>query len=301
MIRHMTRDAWKPFRLLAATMTGLLLGACASTPLDVPGCPTGAQIDELVKRYVALEPAPNPVSRMSDAAAACGRDRFTARLDRHFGEVVGYKAALTSESVQKRFSASAPVRGTLFRKMIVDDGASVPARFGARPQFEADLVVVVRDSGIHSARTPNDVMSHISSIRPFVELPDLTVEDPSRIDAGVLAAINAGARMGVLGAPVPVNGPDPALADALRDMTVRLIDRAGATIDSGKGSAILGHPLNAVIWLAADLERAGITLRQGDLLSLGSFTKLHKPAPGMSVKAVYDGLPGNPSVAVTFR
>lgn len=297
----MTRQLWKPVRLLAAATMGLFLGACASTPLDVPGCPSGAQIDELVKRYLALEPAPGPSGPMSDVAAACGRDRFVARLDRHFGDVVGYKAALTSEAVQKRFNASAPVRGTLFRKMILADGASVPAAFGARPLFEADVVVVVRDSGIHGALTPNDVMSHISAIRPFIELPDLIVEDPSKIDAGVLTAINAAARMGVLGAPVPVNGPNPALADALRDMTVRLVDEAGATIDSGKGGAILAHPLNAVIWLAAELKRAGITLRPGDLLSLGSFTKLHKPAPGMRVKAIYEGLPGNPSVSVSFR
>ncbi len=297
----MTGLAWKRTRLPAAMLFALLIGGCASTPLDVPGCPTGAQVDELVKRYLALEPAPNPAASMSNAAAACGRDRFTARLDRHLGRVVGYKAALTSVALQKRFNASAPVRGTLFEKMIVADGASVPARFGARPLFEADLIVVVRDSGIHDARTPHDVMSHISAIRPFIELPDLIVQDPSKIDAGVLAAINAGARMGVLGAAVPVNGPDPALADALRDMTVRLVDGAGATLDSGRGTATLDHPLNAVIWLAADLKRAGITLQPGDLLSLGSFTKLLPPKPGMSVKAVYEGLPGNPSVSVSFH
>lgn len=296
----MTGLAWKTMRL-PVMLFALLLGACASTPLDVPGCPTGAQVDELVKRYLALEPAPNPQPSMSDAAAACGRDRFTDRLDRHFGRIVGYKAALTSEALQKRFKASAPVRGTLFQKMIVADGASVPAKFGTRPLFEADLVVAVRDSGIHDARTPHDVMSHISAIHPFIELPDLVVQDPSKIDASVLTALNAAARMGVLGAPVPVNGPDPALADALRDMTVRLVDGDGNTLDSGKGTATLEHPLNAVMWLAADLKRAGITLRPGDLLSLGSFTKLLPPQPGMTVKAVYEGLPGNPSVSVSFH
>lgn len=297
----MTRWAWKPVRLAAGASFALLLGACASTPLDVPGCPTGAQVDELVRRYIALEPAPNPAPGMTGAAAICGRDRFTGRLDRHVGKVVGYKAALTSTALQKRFNASAPVRGTLFERMIVADGASVPAKFGARPLFEADLVVVVRDSGIHDALTPHDLMSHISAIRPFIELPDLIVQDPSKIDAGVLTAINAAARMGVLGAPIPVDGPNPALADAVRDMTVRLVDGTGATLDSGPGNAILGHPLNAVMWLAADLKRAGIILKPGDLLSLGSFTKLIPPQPGMSVKAVYEGLPGNPSVSVSFR
>lgn len=298
----MIRQAMKGARLPGAMLLGALLAGCASTPLDVPGCPTGAQIDELVKRYIALEPAPNPAMGMSPEAAACGRDRFTDRLDLHLGRVVGYKAALTSAALQKRFNAPGPVRGTLFEKMIVEDGASLPANYGARPMFEADLVVVVRDSGIHQALTPHDVMEHISAIRPFIELPDLVVQDPTKFDAGVLAAINAAARRGVLGAPLPVEGPDPALADALRDMTVRLVDAdTGATLDSGPGSATLEHPLNAVIWLAADLRRSGVTLRPGDLLSVGSFTKLVPPKPGMRVKAVYEGLPGDPSVSVSFR
>lgn len=298
----MIRQARTRARLAGAILLGGLLAGCASTPLDVPGCPTGAQIDELVRRYIALQPAPNPALGMSTEAAACGRDRFTDRLDLHLGRVVGYKAALTSDALQKRFNASGPVRGTLFEKMIVDDGASVPANFGARPMFEADLVIVVRDSGIHQALTPHDVMEHISAIRPFIELPDLVVQDPTKFDAGALAAINAAARMGVLGAPVRVDGPDPALADALRDMTVRLVDvDTGATLDSGKGSATLDHPLNAVMWLAADLRRSGITLRPGDMLSLGSFTKLFPSRPGMRVKAVYEGLPGDPSVSVSFR
>lgn len=298
----MVRQARKLARLAGSMLLGALVAGCASTPLDPPGCPTGAQVDELVKRYIARQPAPNPAMGMSAEAAACGRQRFTDRLDLHLGRVVGYKAALTSAALQKRFNAAAPVRGTLFERMIVEDGASVPANFGARPMFEADLVVVVRDSGIHGALTPHDVMEHVSAIRPFIELPDLVIQDPSKFDAGVLATINAAARLGVVGAPIPVNGPNPALADALRDMTVRLVDAdTGATLDSGKGSGTLDHPFNAVMWLASDLRRAGITLKPGDMLSVGSFTKLVPPRPGMNVKAVYEGLPGNPSVSVSFR
>ena len=70
---------------------------------------------------------------------------------------------------------------------------------------------------------------------------------------------------------------------------------------AGRGSAILEHPLNAVIWLAEDLRRAGITLKPGDLLALGSFSRLMPPQPGTAARVVYEGLPGNPSVSVRFR
>ncbi|MFP5406388.1 MAG: fumarylacetoacetate hydrolase, partial [Gammaproteobacteria bacterium] len=89
--------------------------------------------------------------------------------------------------------------------------------------------------------------------------------------------------------------------EALRNMTVRLLDGEGRELDSAKGSAILDHPLNAVIWLASDLRRSGITLAPGDLLSLGSFSKLVAPDPGTRAKVVYEGLPGNPSVSVSFK
>jgi 2-keto-4-pentenoate hydratase len=196
------------------------------------------------------------------------------------------------------------VRGTLLDAMIVADGAEVPARFGALPVFEADLVVVVRDASIHEARTPEQVLASIASIRPFIELPDLIVKDPTRINGPTITLINAGARLGVLGAPIavtPSSAQSGALSAALRDMTVRVIDGNGKELDSGKGSAILDHPLNAVIWLADDLKKSGITLKPGDLLSLGSFSRLLPPQAGQTVRVVYEGLPGNPSVSVRFR
>jgi 2-keto-4-pentenoate hydratase len=112
--------------------------------------------------------------------------------------------------------------------------------------------------------------------------------------------INVGARLGVLGAPVPVRN-DAAFADALRTMTVRGVDGTGKEHGAAPGSAILDHPLNAVIWLAADLKRAGITLKPGDLLSLGSFSPALPVTAGSTLRVTYEGLPGNPSVQVKFK
>jgi 2-keto-4-pentenoate hydratase len=284
--------------LLAAL--ALALAGCASLRSDAPTCPTDAQVADTVRRYVALEPEPNPPESMTMAGAVCGRDKLVRALGASQGRVVGYKAGLTNTAVQKRFSWNAPVRGTLFERMIVADGAEVPAKFGARPLFEADLVVEVGSSAIHDAKTPLEVLGALRSIRPFIELPDLVVQDPAKLGGIGITAINVGARLGVLGAPIAASA-DPKLADALRDMTVRLVDATGKELDTGRGSAILEHPLNAVIWLAQDLKQAGILLKPGDLLSLGSFSRLLPPQPGTTVRAIYEGLPGTPSVSVRFR
>jgi 2-keto-4-pentenoate hydratase len=46
------------------------------------------------------------------------------------------------------------------------------------------------------------VLRHISNIYPFIELPDLVVEDPAKITGPSLVYSNVGARLGVLGRPL---------------------------------------------------------------------------------------------------
>ena len=288
--------------LAALALPILIAGCAASRPVAVadPTCPDDAAIADLVAKYRARQPVAMPAATMTVNGGICGRDKFTTELEKTEGRPIGYKAGLTNAAVQKRFSYDQPMRGTLYRSMMLRSGAEIDAKFGARPVFEADLIAVVRSSAIHDAKTPLEALAHVGAIYPFMELPDLVLEDPSKIAGPSLAMINVGARYGVLGSPITLLATEASLT-MLRDMTVRLVDGEGREIDSGKGSGILDQPMNAVLWLAADLKKAGITLKEGDLLSLGSFTKLIPAKPGMKVWATYEGLPGNPFVMVSFR
>lgn len=289
---------------MSALAAAVVLSACAPATallpvLEAPGCPTAEQTNAMVKRYASLEFLPLPAAGLSAEAAACGAARFVNALQPSLGPVVGYKAGLTNPAVQQRFGINTPLRGTLLKGMLVSDGATVPARFGARPFIEPDLIVEVGSAAIHDAKTPLEALQHLRSVRPFIELPDTLVEDTSKINAPTLILLNVGARMGVLGAPVAVSA-DAAFADSLRAMTVIATDTSGKELSRAPGAAILGHPLHAVIWLAADLKKAGITLKPGDLLSLGAFGNLQAVA-GQGVKVRYEGLAGQPSVSVNFR
>lgn len=263
-------------------------------------CPSDADTALMAARFANLQPTPNPPADLTMADALCGRDTFTRFLGQNYGKVVGYKAGLTNPAVQKRFNYPNPVRGTLFEKMLLKDGAEVPAKFGARPVFEADIVMEVKDAGINKATTALGALRHISRIHPFIELPDLVVENPAKITGPSIVYSNVGARLGVLGKPFAVKAT-PALVEALANMTVRLTDQDGKELDTAKGSAILGQPLNAVLWLIKDLNASGIQLKKGDLLSLGSFSRLMPPKPGTGAKVSYEGLPGNPTVSVRFK
>jgi 2-keto-4-pentenoate hydratase len=104
----------------------------------------------------------------------------------------------------------------------------------------------------------------------------------------------------VLGQRVKVE-PTPEFLAALEKMTITATDQTGAELAKAKGDALLGHPLNPVLWLIEDLATTRETLKAGDLISLGSFARPETPQAGQTVTVRYDGLPGGPlKVSVTF-
>ena len=280
----------------AAPALAAWLGAGAA----LAACPSDEQVGALADAMIQRRTVPLQSTDMSGPEdAACGRDKLVARLEPTLGRRVGHKAALTNPAVQKVFGYPQPVRGVLLEHMLHRSGAVLSLQ-GAAPSFEADLVVEVASADINEAATPLQVLRAVKAVYPFIEVPRIVFQAPPPAVGGLnLAYSNAGAFAGVLGEPVAVSAT-PEGVEALADMTVTLTDGDGRPLDSAKGAAILGHPLNAVIWLAQDLKRSGAALRPGDLLSLGSFSRLHAAAPGADARARYEGLPGNPEVAVRF-
>ena len=284
------------------TLVPLALAVAFATNASA-ACLSDAQAAELAAHYLSRQPAANPEG-LSDADGACTRAKLNALLAPRLGKVVGYKAGLTNPAVQKRFNTDKPVWGKLYEGMVLENGATVEAAFGARPLYEADMLVRVKSAAINQARTPMEVLEAIDQVIPFIELPDLVVQAPPKLNGAAISAINVGARLGVAGAPlaVPVLRAERyALLDALRDMQVRLQDGSGAVLGAGKGSDILEHPLNAVVWLAGALAQEGLAMQPGDLISLGSFSPLLPPKPGLAVMATYHGLPGAAPVRVQFK
>jgi len=263
-------------------------------------CPSYERVNTILRFMEAKEPVRGLRADLSMEDGECGRRRLVERLESSDNRIVGYKAGLTNAKIQAQFGVSSPVRGVLLEKMLLTDGADVPADFGARPVFEADLLVVVKDAAIHKAKTHLDVLRSLSLVVPFIELPDLVMAEGEKLSAPLIVSLNVGARLGVVGKGIPVE-PTERFAAALAAMRVVVTDHGGKELASSKGAAILDHPLNAVQWLAQDLEKSRIKLKSGDLLSLGSFTPPMKPVPGQTITVRYEGLPGNPSVTVKFK
>ena len=119
--------------LLAALVLPALFAGCAATAPADPTCPGDVAIADLVAKYRARQPVAMPPSTMTVEGGVCGRDRFTRALAKTEGRPIGYKAGLTNTAVQQRFNYPHPMRGTLYRPMILRSGAEIDAKFGARP------------------------------------------------------------------------------------------------------------------------------------------------------------------------
>ena len=86
----------------------------------------------------------------------------------------------------------------------------------------------------------------------------------------------------ILGAPA-------ALPANLTDMTAEVFinDQPVAT---GKGDAVLGNPLHSVVWLASKLVAFGRSLKAGELIMTGSFTRQFPITIGDRIETVFSGL-----------
>lgn len=289
---------------MGSRISKLTLAGAAFWSLAAHGaCLDDAQVAAMVEAGAAGKPAVTPEG-LSEADGACTRAKLHALMTKRGAKVIGYKAGLTNPAVQKRFNYDKPVWGRLYEGMLLKSGSSVDAAFGARPLYEADLLVRVKSADINKATTPAQVMAAIDQVIPFIELPDLVVQAPPKLNGPGIGAINVGAKLGVIGTPLPVpaaDGERAALLEGLRDMAVVLADAAGTEIARGRGADVLDHPLNAVVWLAKALAAEGEALQPGQVISVGSFSPLLPPKAGLKVTATYEGLPGVAPVTVSFK
>lgn len=230
---------------------------------------------------------PPPVEGIADAQAY--QEKFVAALEASLGAPVGYKAALTNPRAQEIFGASGPLSGVLLEKMLLTNGATIKADAGAVLMMEADLLVRVGSTDFITAETDAELLRTVDALIPFLEFPDLGTSSDVPRNAVTLKALNAGARLGVLGEPILMEGIHD-WPQRLAFFRVVIKTDADEWIGDGSGGNLLGNPMTALRWLRDDIKASGRTLKPGDLLSLGSLTSPVKATPGTCVTASYYNL-----------
>ncbi len=253
------------------------------------GEPSATPLPRLVESYLSRVPL-RELSLDADLNQAHKiQMKFVEKIGRKLGAVVGYKAGLTSRSIQNRFGVTQPLRGVILKEMLLKSGATLPSDFAAVPMCEGDLMVRVGSEKINRAITIRDALDALDSVIPFIEIPDMVFAKGVHVNASMIVATNVGARYGVMGKPIPLSSSVEWI-NRLRNMTIAIFNRNNEKIDSGQGNVLLGHPLNVVLWIRDSLKREGKKLKKGDLLSLGALTGMIPVKPDSVIRARYEGL-----------
>ncbi len=202
------------------------------------------------------------------------------------GEIAGWKIALTSKAMQQMPGVDQPAAGAIFSKVVHPSPARID--LAAYHHLGVELEVAVRlahdlpASGAPWTRA--SVAGCVSACMPAFELVEDGSADYKTLDAFTLVAQNAWNGGVVLGAPVPAwRGID--LEGAVTRCWVN--DQPGG---QGKTGDALGHPFEAVAWLANLLNRRGRMLHRGIFVMTGSSITTKFPAPGDRVRFAIDGL-----------
>jgi len=221
------------------------------------------------------------------------QDEVHDLLAGEFGPLVGYKIGCTSGVMQRYLSIPHPCAGGVFAKGVHESGASLRHRDYVRVGIECEIAVRLgRDLAPPEAPfTADSVSEAIDSYIPAIEIVDDRYADWRSASAPTLVADDFFAAGFVLGAPVARSAAPDLLTLAGRAVI------NGTEVGRGTGADVLGHPHNALAWLANHLAARGKTLRASQFVLTGSLVQTVWLNAGDKVLIELEGLG---SVTVKF-
>jgi 2-keto-4-pentenoate hydratase len=197
--------------------------------------------------------------------------------------VVGRKIGLTSTAVQRQLGVDQPDFGVLFDDMGYASGDTVPVGAVLQPRVEAEVAFVLGEDLASEQLDVAEVRAAVDHVVGAVEICGSRIADWD-ISFGDTVADNASAGAFVLGTERrSLDELEP--REVLMAMTVD-----GVEVSTGTGSACLGDPLAAVVWLACQARDLGSPLRAGQVVLSGALGPMHPLMPGDSVRATLSGL-----------
>lgn len=205
---------------------------------------------------------------------------------------VGRKIGLTSEAVQAQMGVDTPDLGVLFADMAYGDAEPIAFDQLLQPRIEAEVAFVLGADLPDRPVTPTEVIAAVDFVVAAIEVCESRIENWN-ISLFDTVADNASSGVYVTGAtPRSLRDIDDLAAC---EMTVTCGDE---TVSSGVGAACMGHPVNAVRWLANAVAEQGEPLQAGEIILSGSLGPLVAVLPNSTYEATITGLG---SVRAVFR
>lgn len=239
-------------------------------------------------RRERFAPLPEELAPRTAEEAYAIQDAFVALRTDKLGAVAGYKIALTSAEMRRFVGVDMPMAGMMLESTLHRSPAQVRAADYVRLVVEFEIAVHIAED-LPAADRPfsrERVAQAVGAIMPALELADDRHADYKELARHPLELIadncwNEGA---VLGAPLH----DWHRLDLAAVRGVASIN--GRNVGEGRGADVMGHPLDAVAWLADHLASDRRGLLRDEIVITGSIVTTKAVAPGDRVRFDVEGL-----------
>lgn len=226
---------------------------------------------------LAAFPGPLPADRDDAYAIQDGQIALSAAA------VAGWKVAKTAPAFRDSFGEdrlAGPVFASRLWRAPSPEPLPVDVFDGGFAAVEAEFVAVIGSAQERYGRLPTleEASRHVASLHIGVELA-----------GSPLAAINDLGPMAVVADCG--NNDGVILGSAIPDWRMRTLESLTATVSvdghqvgRGNAASVPGGPMAAVAFLIFLLERRGLALNAGDVISTGAATGIHEVKRGQKVR-----------------
>ncbi|MCH8116240.1 MAG: fumarylacetoacetate hydrolase family protein, partial [Chloroflexi bacterium] len=205
-----------------------------------------------------------------------------------FGKRVGYKIGCTTPVMQNFLGIANPCAGGVFNTSTNYVATTVDFAKYSHPGVECEIAAFIGADLVPDDRgfTRESVAPAVKALFGAIEIVDDRWTDYKTVDTPSLIADDFFASGIVLSQPTPAKDA-PDLANAVGHMTIN-----GQRVGQGTTGDILGHPFEALAWLANSLAARGKHLVEGEIVMLGSVVETRWVTPGDEVAIDIEGVGG---------
>lgn len=256
------------------------------------------EIQKIARKLLDAELFKQPIAPLTESETSITADDAYRiqlyQIERKVSEgavVKGLKIGLTSKVMQEMLNVHTPDYGFILDTMVFQEHRAIDTEQFIQPKVEFEIAFVFKKALQGPNVTVQDVIDATDYIVPSIEIIDSRIEN-WRIKFEDTVADNGSSAGAILGTrKTLLSNVD--IADI--GMTVYKNDEC---IDKATSDAVLGNPLNAVVWLANEVSRYAISIQPGMFVLSGALSKALPFTNGDHFKADFGELG---EVSISFQ
>lgn len=202
------------------------------------------------------------------------------------GRVIGHKIGATNARIQEMLGVHHPCSGGVYASTVFHGSAVLRLDNYVRPGIECEIAFRMgRDLPPRTEPYRREDLSEaIDACMVAMEIIDDRYEDLAHIHVPTLIADDT------LDAGIVLGAPHADWRNFDLQNVAGTIEVDGTEFSRGTGANVLGHPLEAMVWIANLYSGQGRGLRAGEFVSTGSIADIYWAKAGNRIVARVEGL-----------